>query len=140
MGCLPLDDETIERVRALARRAERWENWYWPGEAAVPGDLPEFRELVGAYRVVFTHTASVEDGKLFRHLSVGLHDRSATPHPTPVFTIAHWLGFTGATPNQDGVVGVDQARELAQAGWIWELRDGQIPHVVVVQEIGPLPS
>lgn len=104
MGMLPMDPDTIARVKALAARAERRENWYRPGEAAVPGDSPTFREMVGTYKVVFTWTVD-PDRKVYRHMTISSLNGRGLPRPLVVFTIAHWLGFTGAEPARaDGLV------------------------------------
>jgi hypothetical protein len=104
MGVLPTDDATQERVRALAQRASKPENWYRPGEAAVPGDNPSFREFVGSYRVVFSFTVRPEDGRTYRHMSMSTLFAGVLPRPEFAFTVAHWLGFTGAVPDKHGLV------------------------------------
>ena len=99
---LPMDDDTRGRLADLAARAATPENWYRPGEAAIPGDLPLYREQIGSLKVVFTWTVDRE-GRPNRHLSVSTIGRGL-PHPMAVFTVAHLLGFTGARTDALGLV------------------------------------
>lgn len=102
MNVFPMDEGTKAQVASLALRAARPENWYRPfAGAPIPGDSPTGKLRVGSYTVVFTWSVS-SDGKVHRHLSVRSPKKYATPEV--VFTIAHWLGYTGATLDSDGLV------------------------------------
>lgn len=106
MGVLVLDDATKGEAERVRRHAEKRENWYVPGSTTVPGDDSRHVFMAGTYRVVFSWTLG-GDGRVFRHLSisVGPPYSGKAPSPIVVFTIAHWLGFTGAEPDEHGTVG-----------------------------------
>lgn len=103
MGALPMDEETQGRVRDLALRAAKPENWYRPGEAAVPGDNAFYREIIGTYKVVFTWTVG-PDKRVWRHMSMSSVFEGKLPVPQAAFTVALWLGFTGAVADEHGIV------------------------------------
>jgi hypothetical protein len=64
-----------------------------PGVKA-PGDDPRHSMQLGDFRCVFSFTRI--DGKLYRHLSVGMLDQKAPlPNPLAVQEIAHLMGFEG---------------------------------------------
>lgn len=105
MGVLVLDDATKSVAERVRQHAEKRENWYVPGSTAVPGDDPLHVFMAGTYRVVFSWTVG-GDGRVFRHLSIsaGPPSLGKAPSPIVVFTIAHWLGFTGVEPDDHGAV------------------------------------
>lgn len=104
MSIFPMDPETIARVKARAELAARPENWYRPFDPdyKVPGEQPGGQLVVGMYTVVFTWSVARDDGKVFRHMSV----RAPRGYPSPmvVYTLASWLGYTGAVADVHGVV------------------------------------
>jgi hypothetical protein len=129
-GFLVLDEESRRQCEDLARRVAPREHWYRPGESAIPGDLPLHCERVGTYRVVFSFTIKPTYAGPVRHLSVSNHDGRGYPAPEVVFTIAHWVGFTGARPDAFGVVHPGK-----QGPWAYEAFE-ETACVVVAEEVG----
>lgn len=134
MSALVICEEHRERARELVARAARPENWCRPYEAAKhEGDGPGVAVFEG-YRCVFMY--ALEDGVLFRYLSISVHTTTgaAIPHPTAAFTIASWFGFT------DGQVG-PEPHVVRGRGPDWHLSVVAVPiaHVILSQrvEFGP---
>lgn len=103
---LPISDETRAALGALAERAAQPANWWDPADGTIPGDIPTYVVVVGSFRVVFTWTAQRGDGHPHRHMSISTvgAPRGRVPAPPAVWTVAHMLGFTGASVDEHGVV------------------------------------
>ena len=108
MGLRPLIIDEVFKADCgyLRKFSEDPKNWYVLGEdlesSFIPGDNPEYILKTNFdYRVVLTIT-DAPTRKPFRHLTISVPGR-AYPHPSAVFTIAHYLGFTGATVVEDVV-------------------------------------
>jgi len=109
-----------ERLRVFA---ESPKNWYLFDETNhVPGDNPQYVLEFDSYRAVFTITHAPKfKPKPFRHLTVSVPGPGdAYPHPLVVVTLAHYLGFTGATLDNAVVkepgpwgIGLDEDDECA---------------------------
>jgi hypothetical protein len=81
------------------------------------------------FRVVFTITHAPEHKpQPFRHLSISVPGKDY-PNPMVVFTIAHHLGFTGATVEDD----------VATAPGKWGMATDDKEHCIVVQEPYEVP-
>jgi len=101
MQIFPFGADIQARAKELSDFASRSENWYrWPEVDWIPGDRPEYIMMAGTLRVVFSWTAT-RDG-VFRHMTIS--NITNYPQPFAVWTMAHMLGFTGATPNAEGLV------------------------------------
>ena len=103
LGYLPLTDETKTALRELAERSAREKNWYRPFSSpggALPGDEECYTVWAGSFKVVFTYT--VHGGQLFRHLTIS--QDGDLPDIVPALTIAFLLGYTGASPDELGLV------------------------------------
>lgn len=99
-----LGPDAESEARRVREFAEKTENWYRPGPGAkVPGEDPRHVLTPGTYRAVFSWTVD-QAGRPHRHLSVSVGRPGKAPIPMVVFTIAHWLGFTGTEPDEDGIV------------------------------------
>lgn len=126
MRLLGITDDFKERCDALRRFAEDPANWYRYGQTSeVPGNNPNYvLETAFGYRAVFTIThAPDHQPKPFRHLSISVSG-DEYPNPTAVFTIAHYLGFTGAVLQKDVAV---------EPGY-WGIAVDENEHCIVVQQ------
>jgi hypothetical protein len=103
-GFLPITEQVRAGLQALAEKAARRENWYRPHDPsyAIPGEVPGGKFMAGSYSVVFTWTVDAAASSVWRHLSI----RAPTGYPPPivVFSIARWLGFTGAQHDNELVI------------------------------------
>lgn len=95
----PEVEADARRVRA---HAEKPENIYRPGRMPPPGDNPAFVMMNGTYKIVFSLTQTPNG--VIRHLSVSTSAKGRLPLPVAVWTVAHLLGFTGASPDERQVV------------------------------------
>ena len=98
-----VDDALKEACRCLREHAEKTENWYVIGKSAwVPGDRPEYVvQTEFGFQFVFTITHVPEYSKLpYRHMTISVPG-GRYPHNLVVWTVAHLLGFTGATVEDD---------------------------------------
>lgn len=146
MNELMLSAESKARAHEVALACSRPENWYHLGDdepigrdernlrrcaPAVPGDAAPHVIQLDAFRVVFSYT--LHAGVLYRHLSISVRRASegAFPHPTAVYTIASWFGFTGGIvgPHPDVICG-------RGSDWQIDVREAPIAHIVLVQRIG----
>lgn len=132
MGVFILSPDIKESFSRLVEYAEQEQHWYIPGKGQTPpGNNPKHVMNVGTIRLVFSWT--VMDG-LFRHLSISTTSSRDYPDPRIVWTVAHYCGFTGATPDAQGFV--------FEPSETWQMK----PHeeercVVVVEKIeGPLAA
>lgn len=124
MNVLDISESSWKRAEELRIFAERPENWYYIGETPwIPGDRDEFVFESGTIRAVFTWT-KVGTGQVFRHMSVS----NATNYPQPfvVWTLAHWFGFKGAEPDDQGIV--------QKPGLTWRIGKEDGVRAIVVQE------
>lgn len=96
MRPLVIGPEDKKRAEQLVEFASDPANYYVPGQTSfVPGDKPEYvLNLYKGFKVVFTHT-KMQDGRLYRHLSVSVDKKNKLPHPAAVAEIAPLLGFVG---------------------------------------------
>lgn len=130
---LLVDDQFRAECRRLREFAEDPKNWYLFEESDwVPGNRPEYvLESDYGYRAVFTIThAPGFRPEPFRHLSVSVPTEGKMPHHIVVFTLAHWLGFTGASVEDDVAVRPGK----------WGLGIDDNEGCVVVQEIYQPPT
>lgn len=98
-------DRLEERAARIRRFAEDPANHYTPTKTTWHrGDRPELRLENTTLTAVFTITIDPHTGEVYRQLTVSSPDPVRYPHPVLVFTVAHALGFSGVTPNEDGVV------------------------------------
>jgi hypothetical protein len=96
----PALDADVARVRA---HAERPVNIYRPGPGVrSPGDDPQFVFTTGPYRAVYSLVAA-SGIDCMRYLSIS-DRRGGYPDLSVGLTLAHRVGFTGATPDVQGVV------------------------------------
>lgn len=103
MAQVLLLNEALGRAKEIVAFAEQPEHWYRIGESTwVPGDRPEYvLGSAGNIRAVFSITR-VSDMEVFRHLTISAPH--ALPSPLFVWTLAHMFGFTGAKPDDAGIV------------------------------------
>jgi hypothetical protein len=123
---LALDYDFKAECARLREFAEKQENWYVLGKTTVvPGDEPEYSfQTEFGFRVVFTITHAPEHKpQPFRHLSISVSGKDY-PNPVAVYTIAHHLGFTGATVKDD----------VATEPGKWGMAVDDEEHCIVVQE------
>jgi len=99
-----IDDKFKADCERLRVFAENPKNWYVLDETKmVPGDNPQYVLHFDSYRAVFTITHAPKlKPEPFRHLTVSIPGENY-PHPLVVLTLAHYLGFTGATLDNDVV-------------------------------------
>lgn len=98
-------DNLAERATRIRRFAEDPANHYIPGKTPWHrGDRPEVQLTNETLKAVFTITIDPTSGEVYRHLTASVANTAKYPHPVAVFTLAHALGFSGVTPNEDGVV------------------------------------
>ena len=93
-----IDDAFKADCERLREFAENPKNWYLFGEVDwTPGDRPEYTiETSFGYKAVFTITHAPDfKPEPFRHLTISVAARDL-PNPVVVWTVAHYLGFTGA--------------------------------------------
>src|SRR5580698_4611 len=87
----PDEKAAVERIVAHATKPE---NYYRLGTSTwIPGDLPEYRIVLGGIMTVFTIT--VAGTETLRHMSFSLTDSPKMPNPAMVEEIAKMFGFTG---------------------------------------------
>lgn len=128
---LELDDAFKAECKRLREHAENPKHWYVLGKTDfVPGDRPEYViKTEFGYRLVFTIThAPDHKPEPFRHLSISVPGKNY-PHPVAVWTIAHFLGFTGATVQDDA----------ATEPGPWGIAIDEKEHCIVVQEPYKVP-
>lgn len=125
MRVLTMTEELVascDQLRAFVRQPE---NWYHVGMVDwVPGNRPEFvLELSGGFRVVLSVTVVPQAPRPLLHMSMSVPgDRY--PHPLAVWNMAHVLGFTGATMQDDLVIGPGA----------WAIAVNEEDHCIVVQQ------
>jgi len=120
-----LTPEVRERAREVAAFARAEANWYRPGDCRLPGDIPGHVLVSGSVRAVFSWTVAPHERGLFRHLSVSVRREGRYPLPQVVWTLAHLLGFTGASPGEGGLV------EDPAAAWAFDVNEEESTAVVV---------
>lgn len=124
-----LTDAVLARAKEVVAFAEKQANWYYPGipGRTVPGDIPDHILESGTTRAVFSWTKHPEhEDIILRHMSVSVKRKGRYPRPLVVWTIAHLFGFTGAEPNDVGVV--------IKPAPTWKMASDETEHTVVVQE------
>ena len=124
-----LTPAVVARAKEIVAFAEMQKNWYYPGVPgqALPGDNPEHVLKSGTTRAVFSWTRHPEhEDVILRHMSVSVQRKGRYPRPIVVWTIAHLFGFTGAEPNDVGVV--------IKPAPTWQMASDETKHTVVVQE------
>lgn len=103
MNILFLTKDTEARAKEIAVYAAKPGNWYRPGETlTLPGEHPEYVLVSGTIRAVFTWTRATKS-LVIRHMSVSVQGANY-PNPLTVWTLAHMFGFTGAKPDEHGLV------------------------------------
>lgn len=129
MAQVLLLNEALGRAKEIRAFAEKPENWYRIGESTwVPGNRPEFvLGDVGNIRAVFSITWA-SDVQVLRHLTISAPH--ALPSPLFVWTLAHMFGFTGAKPDDAGLV------QKPSATWVFGYDEDE--RCIVIQE--KLPS
>jgi len=129
---LVIDDALKAECARLRIFAEDPKNWYVIGETKfVPGDRPEYviRTAFG-FRVVFTITHALEHRpEPIRHMTISVSGKNY-PNPMVVFTLAHYLGFTGASVVNDVVP--------EPGPWAMAIDDGE--HCIIVQQAYEIPD
>jgi hypothetical protein len=130
MSLLVLSGNGKELAHEIALFAAMPEHWYRLGESTwTPGERAGYVARIDAYQCCFSYTLA--NGNLHRHLSISVNRGKTLPHPFAFFTIASWFGFTGGKEHE-GVV-VEAAED-----WTWGANEkAPLPHVVLVQKIGP---
>jgi hypothetical protein len=124
MRILMIDDEAKGKVAEVMAYARK--NVYYPDdEASVPGDNPSFVCHLNTYRCVFTYTKSLEDGKLYRHLSVSVPS-DGYPSPEAMCSIAGLFEFTGASK---GILA-----RIEDGKWMMHVQKEE-PHCIVLAEV-----
>jgi hypothetical protein len=137
MDILDIGPEFNAALSRLRAHAENRNNWYYPIIAgSPPGDNPGYRLESGTLRIVFTWTA-VDRGSgacVYRHLSISTilqrPERATFPSQILSYTVAHLLGFTGATLSGDIAV-------RPNPEWFIEMSSPNepIPHVMLAERI-----
>lgn len=128
MTVLIFGDQLEHDTQRVRRYAEQPANWYAPGVGLLPGDTEAYTLHSGTIKAVFTWTYS-GPSKISRHLSVSTGGRGKYPSTVVVATLAHMLGFTGATADDHGVV-----YQLPDDGWDMGINDAE-ETVVIVQDV-----
>lgn len=123
---LLLDDGFRDRIMTLVEFASKPENYYVPDKSKVaPGDKDGHWLEWGAYRIVYSLTVMSGD-QHYRHLSVSLP--TGYPNFVTVWTIAHWIGFTGAQAREDVVTDPPHS-------WLAQVNESE-NCIVLVERIG----
>ena len=117
-------DMAEQRAKEIAEHSAKRENWYIPGQTAIPGDLAEHVMLSGNICAVFCWTVAANDVR--RHLSVSVPGKGKLPLPSLIWTLAHLFGFTGAKVEH-------QLVNFPARSWKFQADDDE--GCVVVQEI-----
>ena len=123
---LVLDDALKAECGRLREFAEDPKHWYLFGETDfVPGERPGYILMTDfGFRIVFTITHAPEHSpKPFRHMTISVSGKNF-PNPVAVYTLAHQLGFTGATVKGDVVTEPGP----------WALAVDDDDHCIIVQQ------
>jgi hypothetical protein len=126
-----VDDDVRARIADLRAFAEQREHWYIPGKTGVPGLDRRHVVHAGDVQACFSWTVRPDNGRVIRHLTASVRawhegNRNAYPLDSAVWTLAHLLGFTGATASDKGLV-----RERSPT---WAVGINEDEGCVIVQE------
>lgn len=101
---LLINDQEKSKAAKLLEFASKPENIYDADcPTFIPGERPEYVEMFGEIRCVFTITRSKSHA--FRHISFSIPTRRTVPGTEIVCTLATWFGFTGGVISRDVCVG-----------------------------------
>lgn len=98
MRPLLLDDNLRAEIMRVVEFASKPANFYTVDRSSfVPGDIAGYRiELVG-HKIVYSITVMPKGKIFYRHMSISVQPPNGKyPNQIAVYTIAHWMGFTGA--------------------------------------------
>ena len=130
------DKDVQEAVRRVREHAEKPANWYRVGAmTGLPGEDPRFVVRSGTTKAVFTWTVTGRSwnprhppaGSVLRHLTVSVQGDGRYPRTEVCWTLAHHLGFTGASPDDQGL--------CHKPAPLWALGKDDDDQCIIVQQL-----